>query len=234
MSVQRQVPVSMEPSRPDVFDSFFPSFRDAQFPGSSLSGSTFPRENAFYAPRETYVRDPMRDTAVYQANPMPVSALPLTRGFFNPERQLASMDNELQRMSSEMRRMFSEIQHLMPGDANPEGWRVKENFFLDNPVYHDVSSGHNVFRLQFDVRQFRPEEIFVKTLGNQLTIHAKHDESTDGKSLHKEYHRQYVLPKELNPETLTSKLSRDGILTIEAPLPITDGHKDKLIPIKHE
>jgi HSP20 family molecular chaperone IbpA len=176
-------------------------------------------------------RDHVREPAVHhamQAN----NSLPLSRSFFNPERQLSSLDVEMQRMASEMRRMYQDMQHLMPVDANPDSWRKKENYLLDNPVHHDQGSGRQLFRLQFDVRQFRPEEICVKTSDNNLTVHAKHEEKSEGKSVNREYHRQYVLPKDLNPENLVSKLSRDGVLTIEAPLPLTEGHK--LIAIKHE
>ncbi|KAK3800333.1 hypothetical protein RRG08_006215 [Elysia crispata] len=158
---------------------------------------------------------------------------PLSRSFFNPERQLAQMDHDMQRMASEMRRMFTDVQHLVPVDSSPEGWRVKENYHLDNPVHHDRSSGRQMFRLQFDVRQFKPEEIYVKTVGNQLEVHAKHGEKGDGKSVHREYHRIYTLPKDLNPEALVSKLNRDGVLSIEAPLPVSE-HRDHLIPITHE
>ncbi|CAL1529758.1 unnamed protein product [Lymnaea stagnalis] len=244
MSIQRQVPIAMEPSRLDFSDAFFrdpmfASFRDPMtyrdptrdlFAQRDLVRDPFVRDPI----RDAFVRDPIRDAAVYPAAVGPVSTLPLSRAFFNPERQLGVMDTDLQRMATEMRRMFSDMQHLMPVDANPESWRMKENFHLDNPVHQDQMSGRNIFRLQFDVRQFKPEEIFVKTLGNQLTVHARHEEKHEGKSLLREYNRQYVLPKDLNPENLVSKLNRDGILTIEAPLPITDGPKDKLIPIKHE
>ncbi|ESO83798.1 hypothetical protein LOTGIDRAFT_98782, partial [Lottia gigantea] len=75
------------------------------------------------------------------------------------------------------------------------------------------------FRLQFDVRQFKPEEIMVKTEGQKLEIHAKHEEKGDNKSVYSEYHRQYLLPNELKTDRLVSKLSRDGVLSIEAPLP---------------
>ncbi|KAI8779169.1 heat shock protein 30C [Biomphalaria glabrata] len=215
----------MEPSRMDFSDPFFREPTLSSF-----------RDPAVYTTRDPYihqslVRDPIRDVSTYQ---QPISTLPLARSFFNPERQLSTMDTELQRMATEMRRMFSDMQHLMPADSNPDNWRIKENFYLDNPVRQDQNSGQRFFRLQFDVRQFKPEEIFVKTIGNQLTVHAIHDDNQEGKSVHREYNRQYVLPKDLNPELLVSKLNREGVLTIEAPLPITDTYRDKLIPIKHE
>ncbi|CAG5128091.1 unnamed protein product [Candidula unifasciata] len=228
MSMQRHVPITVDHSRwyPAEFDPFF---RDSS---SWTHLRDWARDPAVREPhREHHLRDMVREPAVYH-QPGAGSTLPLTRSFYNPERQLGSLDTDMQRMATEMRRMYSEMQHLMPMDANPDSWRKKENYLLDNPVYHDQSSGREVFRLQFDVRQFKPEEIYVKTEGNNLTVHAKHEEKSEGKSLHREYHRQYVLPKDMNPENLVSKLSRDGVLTIEAPLAIAEANR--LIPIKHE
>ncbi|KAH9498997.1 hypothetical protein Btru_004176 [Bulinus truncatus] len=230
MSLQRQVPITMESNRVNFAERYLrdPAFSNYRDPAIYSSRDPYIHQDLV---RDSLIRDSIRDPPIYQ---QPVSTLPLSRSFFNSEHQLSTMDSELQRMATEMRRMFSDMQHLMPADANPESWRIKENFSLDNPVYHDQASGQRFFRLQFDVRQFKPEEICVKTVGNQLTVHAKQEENQEGKSLHREYHRQYVLPKDLNPEQLVSKLNRDGVLTIEAPLPITDSYRDKLIPIKHE
>uniref|UniRef100_A0A0B7A866 SHSP domain-containing protein n=1 Tax=Arion vulgaris TaxID=1028688 RepID=A0A0B7A866_9EUPU len=221
MSMQRHVPIITDHSRmyPADMDHFF---RDSSF---SNFRDVLPRD-----PTRDHYREVVREPAVYH-HPS-TSVMPLSRSFFNPERQLGTMDMDMQRMASEMRRMYQDMQHLMPVDANPDSWRKKENYLLDNPVYHDQSLGRELFRLQFDVRQFKPEEISVKTVGSNLTVHAKHEEKLEGKSLHREYHREYVLPKDMNPENLVSKLSRDGVLTIEAPLPVTDGNR--LIAIKHE
>lgn len=63
-------------------------------------------------------------------------------------------------------------------------------------------------------------------------VHAKHEEKTESKSVYREYNREFLLPKGTNPEHIKSSLSKDGVLTVEAPLPaITAG--EKLIPIQH-
>ena len=63
-------------------------------------------------------------------------------------------------------------------------------------------------------------------------VHAKHEEKTDTKSVYREYNREFLLPKGTNPETIKSSLSKDGVLTVEAPLPAI-GQGEKLIPIAH-
>lgn len=65
-----------------------------------------------------------------------------------------------------------------------------------------------------------------------LKVHAKHEEKTESKSVYREYNREFLLPKGTNPESIKSSLSKDGVLTVEAPLPAI-GFGEKLIPISH-
>ena len=149
------------------------------------------------------------------------------------ERQLGTFESEMRRMNDEMSRMMDGMQKLAPAPSSSvDDWRLTENFRLENPIITD-RDGSRKFKLQFDVRQFKPEEITVKTAGNSLSVHAKHEEKDQGKSVFREYNRQYVIPKDVHSEQLTSKLSTDGVLTIEAPLPAIEGRGEKLIPIKH-
>ena len=151
------------------------------------------------------------------------------------EQQLGTFDNEMRRMNDEMSKMMGNMQRLAPAPApasSVDDWRLTENFRLENPIITE-RDGSRKFKLQFDMRQFKPEEIQVKTAGNTLSVHAKHEEKDQGKSAFREYNRQYVVPKDVHPEQLASKLSTDGVLTIEAPLPSIEGRGEKLIPIKH-
>lgn len=51
--------------------------------------------------------------------------------------------------------------------------------------------------------------------------------------MYREYNREFLLPKGTNPESIKSSLSKDGVLTVEAPLPAI-GTGEKLIPIAHQ
>ncbi|XP_027212611.1 heat shock protein beta-1 isoform X2 [Penaeus vannamei] len=86
-------------------------------------------------------------------------------------------------------------------------------------------------KLRFDVSQYKPEEIVVKTVDNKLLVHAKHEEKSDNRSVYREYNREFLLPKGTNPELIKSSLSKDGVLTVEAPLPAIAGNEEKVIPI---
>lgn len=66
-----------------------------------------------------------------------------------------------------------------------------------------------------------------------LQVHAKHEEKSDTKSVYREYNREFLLPKGVNPEQIRSSLSKDGVLTVDAPLPLQLTSGEKLIPIKN-
>ncbi|PVD21513.1 hypothetical protein C0Q70_17311 [Pomacea canaliculata] len=129
---------------------------------------------------------------------------------------------------ADMERWWAEREALLGADSHAETWRQKENFLLDNPVVRD-SQGRPQFRLQFDLRQFKPEEVTVRTIGQQLIVQARHEEAGPDKKVHREYCRQCTLPGDVTPEALVSRLSRSGILTIHAPLPAAE--EDRVIPI---
>ncbi|XP_044728915.1 heat shock protein beta-1 isoform X1 [Chrysoperla carnea] len=101
---------------------------------------------------------------------------------------------------------------------------------LNSPLIQDEGD-NKCLKLRFDVSQYAPEEIVVKTVDNKLLVHAKHEEKSDTKSVYREYNREFILPKGTNPETIKSSLSKDGVLTVDAPLPALAG--ETRIPIAH-
>lgn len=123
---------------------------------------------------------------------------------------------------------------------------------MNSPLIQEDGDS-KVLKLRFDVSQYTPEEIVVKTVDQKLLVsmshstsnnkkeiwpnftlqvHAKHEEKSDTKSVYREYNREFLLPKGVNPESIRSSLSKDGVLTVDAPLPpaLTN---EKLIPIAH-
>ena len=95
-----------------------------------------------------------------------------------------------------------------------------------------VTTATKKLRLRFNVSEYQPEEIVLKTIDNKLQVHAKHEEKSENKSVYREYNREFLLPKGTNPELIKSSLSTDGILTVEAPLPpALEGPQEHLISI---
>lgn len=64
-------------------------------------------------------------------------------------------------------------------------------------------------------------------------MHAKHEEKSENRSVYREYNREFLLPNGVNPELIKSSLSKDGVLTVEAPLPAIEGPKERTVPIAH-
>jgi len=109
-----------------------------------------------------------------------------------------------------------------------------EELKIENPYITD-KDGNRKLKLDFDVRQFTPEEIQVKTQDRQLCVHAKHEEKGEHGQVYREYQRYFLLPDNLEPERLSSVLSPEGILSIEAPMPAIEAVKkaEICIPINH-
>ncbi|XP_025099080.1 alpha-crystallin A chain-like [Pomacea canaliculata] len=99
----------------------------------------------------------------------------------------------------------------------------------------EVVNDEKEFRMSLDVKHFKPEEINVKTRDNRVVIEAKHEERPDEHGfIMRQFTRQYVLPKDVDPNAVTSTLSPDGMLTIKAPKKALPETEERVIPIEHE
>lgn len=148
------------------------------------------------------------------------------------EAEMKKMEDEMSRFRSQLmdheRDFFSKPAAQAPGGgASSKTWLDSMN----SPLIQDAEDGSKQLKLRFDVSQYAPEEIVVKTIDNRLQVHAKHEEKSENRSVYREYNREFLLPKGTNPEQIKSSLSKDGVLTIEAPLPALEGNKERMIPI---
>ncbi|KAG9351490.1 hypothetical protein JZ751_022740 [Albula glossodonta] len=111
--------------------------------------------------------------------------------------------------------------------------------FLRLPSW--VDSGLSEMRMEkdrymvnLDVKHFSPEELMVKINGEFIEIHAKHEDRQDDHGfVSREFLRKYKLPAGVDPGTVTSSLSSDGVLTIIAPRKLSDV-PERTIPITRE
>jgi len=156
-------------------------------------------------------------------------------------------DAEMRKMEDEMARFRSELMNresnffkststssTTQSNSTSDGLQPQSRWLdsLNSPLIQNEGD-NKLLKLRFDVSQYAPEEIIVKTVDNKLLVHAKHEEKSDTKSVYREYNREFLLPKGTNPEIIKSSLSKDGILTVEAPLPPAISSAEKLIPIGH-
>lgn len=99
----------------------------------------------------------------------------------------------------------------------------RKRFGKPSPITSDVS-GRKTFLVEYQIGDFRPEEVEIKTIGNTLKIHAK---NSDSGSMKREYSREISIPQEVNPDLISAKLNRTGRLSIEAPI-FNTSHKTKI------
>ncbi|KAI6175198.1 SHSP domain-containing protein [Aphelenchoides fujianensis] len=84
------------------------------------------------------------------------------------------------------------------------------------------------FSIQLDVSSFRPEDLKVTVIENQVVIEGRHDERNDR-------YGQVELhdPDSIKPEEVTSELSKDGVLTVQTlRKPPVEEEKVRQIPIQ--
>lgn len=95
--------------------------------------------------------------------------------------------------------------------------------------------GNKKLNMHFDVRQYRPEEIRIVADGKMVRVDAKHEEMTESGMIHKEFHRAFTVPRNVDMSKLKSTLDQGGVLTIEAPI-ITGAEipNKTVIPIQHK
>lgn len=102
-----------------------------------------------------------------------------------------------------------------------------------------VACSGDKFAINVDTRHFTPEEVTVKTQDNCVIIHGKHEEKSDdhGCYVKREFTRRYVLPEDVDPETVKCHLTPGGYLSLEAPrknAPKKDEAKPIPIEVRHE
>ncbi|CAB3242740.1 unnamed protein product [Arctia plantaginis] len=98
-----------------------------------------------------------------------------------------------------------------------------------------IKSDKDKFQVNLDVQHFAPEEISVKTADGYIVVEGKHEEKKDDHGyISRQFVRKYALPEGASPETVESRLSSDGVLSIIAPKKIPDAIKgEKTVPITH-
>nr|XP_050046023.1 uncharacterized protein LOC126542943 [Dermacentor andersoni] len=77
------------------------------------------------------------------------------------------------------------------------------------------------FSRSFDVGGFVAGEVTVKAVGNCIEVHAGHLEKPprgeDGDFVRREYTHRFTLPDDVQPDSVTSVLTKEGTLVVRAP-----------------
>jgi crystallin alpha B len=85
------------------------------------------------------------------------------------------------------------------------------------------------------VQQFKPNELTVKTVNDYVIVEGKHEERQDEHGfISRQFQRRYELPTDIEPDTVVSQLSSDGVLTISAPKKaLPQSGNERVIQITH-
>lgn len=84
----------------------------------------------------------------------------------------------------------------------------------------EIKQTQDGWKVSLDVNHFSPEELTVKTKDGVVEISGKHEERKDEHGfVSRSFTRKYMLPPGADVEKVTSSLSPEGLLTVEAPLP---------------
>ncbi|XP_074539107.1 heat shock protein beta-6 [Halichoeres trimaculatus] len=91
---------------------------------------------------------------------------------------------------------------------------------IENTSSTEVNCDDSGFTVQVDVRDFSPQDLMVKVVGDFVEVQGKHEEKKkNGPGLTtRQFNRRYRIPKGVDTMALESAVSPDGILIIAAPM----------------
>lgn len=79
---------------------------------------------------------------------------------------------------------------------------------------------------------FEPNEISVKTLDHTIVVECCHESREDNHGpIERKFLRKFYLPIDYDMSLVTSSLSKDGILQLEAPKPQSSG-EEREVPVQ--
>ncbi|CAF0956527.1 unnamed protein product [Didymodactylos carnosus] len=78
--------------------------------------------------------------------------------------------------------------------------------------------GRKKYKIQFDIGEFKPEELNVKVEGRLLIVKGDRQVKVGNATESKQFNRELTLPEFVEVKALQSYLSDDGKLTLEAPV----------------
>lgn len=93
---------------------------------------------------------------------------------------------------------------------------------------------HDSFKVSFDVSKFKPEEITIRSEDGELVVEGKQEVKNEKSFTTRHFVRTFSLPRNIDRDSFKSRLSKDGILSIEAKKLQQAEAKDNYIKIEKE
>ncbi|XP_041358863.1 alpha-crystallin B chain-like [Gigantopelta aegis] len=160
-------------------------------------------------------------------------AMPWNRFFddFPPRTPFRAFDEACENMANRMERMMSPG---WPGYmARPVG-RCRMAAMAED-AGTEVKYDNKSFQVKVDVDQFEPEELNVKVSGNRLVISGHHESKPDEHGfVSREFTREFIIPEDVDLESLTSQITEDGVLVVDALVKSSPQLEEKSIKIERQ
>ncbi|XP_029940168.1 heat shock protein beta-1-like [Salarias fasciatus] len=131
---------------------------------------------------------------------------------------------------------FTQTPHLPPfAGQHPAAQSQKDLKRLTSGV-SEIRTGQNSWKINLDVNHFSPEEISITTKEGYLQISGNHEERQDEHgTVSRCFTRKYKLPQGVDLQHISSSLSGEGILSVEAPVPgttLSNPGREIVIPVQ--
>ena len=118
--------------------------------------------------------------------------------------------------TNEFKRVFKLPQDIDPTTVTSRTTQDGGALVIEGSKLLEEKEDDGKFEIKLDVSGFKPEEIKVQIRGNELSVSGKH-KSEDGEVYRsRRYSRRIVLPDDVVLGSVSSRLSKEGLLTIEA------------------
>ena len=118
--------------------------------------------------------------------------------------------------TSEFKRVFKLPQDIDPTTVKSRTTQDGGALVIEGSKRLEEKEDDGKFEIKLDVSGFKPEEIKVQIRGNELSVSGKH-KSKDGEVYRsRDYSRRIELPDDIVLASVSSRFSKDGLLTIEA------------------
>ncbi|WKY02777.1 hypothetical protein Q1695_016223 [Nippostrongylus brasiliensis] len=105
-------------------------------------------------------------------------------------------------------------------------------FEVPSEANSEVIDNDTKFAITMDVSKFKPEDLKVNIDGRQLTIEGKEEINDNHGYSMRSFVRQWMLPEDVNLESIRSSLNEAGRLSIEAPKITKAQENARTIPIE--
>ena len=119
--------------------------------------------------------------------------------------------------TSEFKRVFKLPQDVDPTTVTSHATQDGGALVIEGTKRVEEKTDDSKFETKLDFSGFKPEEIKIQLRGNELSISGKHISEDDGLYRSRDYSRRILLPDDVVLSSVTSRLSKEGLLTIEAP-----------------